>query len=127
VALGIGRAHRVGDLAHVDLQRVDAQVAQAGALGQPLGERIDIEHMAFGRVRHAHHSQALQRVLSAVGRGAAGDGALRLFSGNHTIGLQPPDQGAPVQRAQGRLGGSGGGWRRVDGQAGRWLGIRPRA
>jgi hypothetical protein len=45
VALGVGGAHHVGHLAHIDLQRVDAQVFQAAARGQPLGERFGVQHV----------------------------------------------------------------------------------
>jgi hypothetical protein len=67
VALGVGRAHGVGHLAHVDLERIDAQVREAGAAGEPLREHFEVERLVVALARHRHVGQAHQRRLPALG------------------------------------------------------------
>jgi hypothetical protein len=76
VALGIGRAHGVGHLAHVHLERVDAQVGQARALGQVLRSAFRCPAACRRWRAHGHAGQAHQRVLRAFGLRAARNGAL---------------------------------------------------
>ncbi|MNX75262.1 hypothetical protein D3C86_1067280 [compost metagenome] len=112
VALGVAGAHGVGHLAHVDLERIDAQVGQAGAAGEPLRERLEVERLAVGLARHGHVGQAHQRRLAALGLGAARDGALGLHRRDHAVGGEPFDQATQVERTfvAGSRGGSGGGY-----------------
>jgi hypothetical protein len=79
VALGIGSAHGVGHLAHIHLERVDAQVLQPAAAGQPLRQHLDVQRLAVALALHGHTGQAHQRVLGALGLGTARNGALRFF------------------------------------------------
>ena len=46
VPLGIAGAHGIGHLAHVHLERVDAQIGQPGAARHPLGKRLDVQRLA---------------------------------------------------------------------------------
>ena len=104
VALGVGRAHDVGHLAHVDLERIDTQVLHPEARGQPLGQRLDVQRLAVAGAAHRHAGQPHQRVLHALGLRAAGDGALCLLGGDQAVVAGPLHQAAPVDRA---LMGSG--------------------
>jgi hypothetical protein len=99
VALRIGRAHGVGHAPHVHLERIDAQVRQARALGKVLGQRFDIERLAVAGARHGHVGQTHQGVLRAFGLRTAGDGALRLLLGDDLVIAEPLHHAPPIQRA----------------------------
>jgi hypothetical protein len=108
VALGVGRAHHVAHLAHIDLERIDAEILQSTALGQPLRQHLDVHHLRVGLPHHADHCQPHQWVLRAVRRGTAGDRARGLVGRDHTVVAQPAHQDAPVQRTEhGVFRGSG--------------------
>ena len=81
----------VGDLAHVHLQRVDAQVVQAGA-GQPLGQHLDVQRLAVAGADHGHAGQPHQRVLRAFRLGAAGHRAGWPLPARSRHRMQPLDQ-----------------------------------
>jgi hypothetical protein len=97
VAFGIGRAHDVGHLGDVHLQRVDAQVLHLPAPRQVLGEHLDVQRLAIGGARHGHGGETHQRMLRALGLRAARDGAARLLLRDHGIVGQPFHQLLPVQ------------------------------
>ena len=48
MALGIAGAHDIANAAHIHAQRVDAQIGQAAALGQVLGQGFQIQRLAPG-------------------------------------------------------------------------------
>src|SRR3989344_3384146 len=73
VALCIGGAHGFGHAPHVHLERVDAQIGQARALGEVLGKRLDVQRLAIAGTFHGHVGQAHQRMLGAFRLRAAGD------------------------------------------------------
>ena len=131
VALGILGAHAVGHAAHVHLERVDAQVLQARALGQVFGKCFDIERLAVAGARHGHAGQPHQRMLRAFGLRAARNGALGFFQRDHAIGAQPVHHAAPVQRTdmdrrRSRRGGFGEGFHQGPWKTVQWLGARLR-
>ena len=98
VPLGVHGGHAFGDLAHVDLERVYAQIAQASPAGQPPGNGLDVQRLAVRHARHADAGQPDQRVLRALHLRAAGNGALGLGIADHAVLSEPLHQPAPVQR-----------------------------
>ena len=70
VPLGVGRAHGLGDLAHVHLERVDAKIIQtAPAASHCVTTRSPAACRRWREHRHGH--QAHQRILRALGLRAA--------------------------------------------------------
>ena len=107
MAFGVVGAHRIGDLANLDTQRIDAQIGQATARSQPFGQHFGIQHLAVAGAWHGHAGQAGDRMLTALGLGATRNRALRLLDGNDAVGAQPVHDGAPMKRPGGP-GGRGG-------------------
>ena len=99
VALGKSCAHGVSHLADIDLERVDAQVVESGAPGQPLREQLDVECLVVAGTAHRNTGQAQQRMLHALGLRATRRDALRFLCADDLIELQPLDQAAPIKRS----------------------------
>jgi hypothetical protein len=131
-ALGVVDRHDLGDPAHVDPQRVDAQIWQATAQGQPFGQRFDVEQAAAAgaraRAQQVRTGQPHERVLSAVAGREAARGLLGIGDADDGVFAQPLEQRAPVELARDdgdRLGrsraGGGGGSVHAGGRCGRRL------
>ena len=97
--LGVLDRHHVGDTADIDLERVDAHVGQVAALGQPLGQRLGVEHLAVADARQAGAADPHQRMLGAVAAGEAARGALDVFGADDLVVAQPRQHRAPGQLA----------------------------
>ena len=79
LGLGIAAGHDVGNAAHINLQRIDAQIGQLGIAGQPLGQRVDVERLAIADTGQPRVAQSHQRVQGAVAGSKTGLGAFDLL------------------------------------------------
>jgi hypothetical protein len=104
--LRVGDRHDLGDPADVDLQRVDAQIRQSAAGGQPLGQPFGIEDLVACARSQVGARQAHDRMLRALGAGEAALRTLRIVGRDHAVFQQPVDQQLPVEPT-GRAGGLG--------------------
>ena len=115
--LGIVDRHHVGDAADVDLERIDADVGQLAALGQPLGQGLDVEHLAVAETGEAGAADPHQRMLGAVAAGEAVRGAVDVLGAHDLVFAQPGEHGAPGELAGGLHRRQGRGrWREARGR-----------
>ncbi len=72
---------------------------QLRALGEPLGERLGVEHLAVAETRQADAADPHERVLDAVAAGEAPRGALDVLEVHELVVAQPREHGAPGELA----------------------------
>ena len=97
--LGVVDRHHVGDAADVDLERVDAQVGQLAAPGQPLGQRLGVEHLAVADARSGRRCRCAPADAGRCCRRRSGAPCGRRPRRSGLVLAQPGEQGAPGELA----------------------------
>ena len=101
VPLGEGVAHDLRDRGNIDLQRLDAQIGLAAALGQPAGEGFQIQlARRMQGIRQIPLRDDLERMEARIPLAARrGEHVRRLAAVNQAIGPQFIERPAQIQPA----------------------------